>query len=75
MRRKPGKTWDLHRYAFFAHASLMITEVIMGFLTTSVLSSGSHEQMRTFGAVHSGIGVAIPLIVIGSGVAIISSLR
>jgi hypothetical protein len=44
--------------------------VIMGFLTTSVLKNGTHEQITAFGIVHSAIGLAIPVVVIGSGVII-----
>ncbi len=67
----PGLTpGELHRYAFFTHGALMIAQVVMGFLTTSVISSGSHEQMIAFGAAHSALGIAIPLVVIASGIAV-----
>jgi hypothetical protein len=68
---QPGLTpADLHRYAFFTHGALMLAEIIMGFLTTEVLKNGSHEQIQTFGFVHSAIGLAIPVVIIGSGIAV-----
>jgi hypothetical protein len=70
-RDRPGLTpQDVHRYAFFTHGALMVAEVVMGFLTTSVLANGSHEQIRALGIAHSAIGLAIPLVVITSGVLI-----
>lgn len=68
---QPGLTAsDLHRYAFFTHATLMAAEIVMGFLTTEVLKKGSHEQIQAFGIVHSAIGLAIPIVVISSGIAV-----
>lgn len=68
---RPGLTpQDLHRYAFFTHGALMLAEIIMGFLTTEVLKNGSHEMIQTFGIVHSAIGLAIPIVVISSGIAV-----
>jgi hypothetical protein len=73
---RPGLTpQDLHRYAFFTHGALMIAELIMGFLTTSVLESGTHEQVAAFGIVHSAIGLAIPVVVIASGIAINGAMK
>ena len=73
---RPGLTpQDLHRYAFFTHATLMVTELVMGVFTTSVIQSGSHWAMVGVGAAHTAVGVAIPLLVIGSGIAINHSLK
>jgi len=73
---RPGLSpQDLHRYAFYTHGALMIAEVVMGFLTTSVLANGSHEQIAAFGIAHSAIGLAIPLVVIASGIAIDRSMK
>jgi mono/diheme cytochrome c family protein len=73
---RPGLTpQDLHRYAFFTHGALMITELIMGIFTTEVLSSGNHWAMVGVGAAHSIIGVTIPLVVIGSGLAVNCMLK
>ena len=70
-RDRPGLTaQDLHRYAFFIHGVLMVAEIIMGFLTTEVLKNGSHEEIQAFGIVHSAIGLTIPIVIIGSGIAV-----
>jgi len=73
MRSKdqPGLTpQDLHRYAFFTHGVLMVAEIVMGFLTTEVLKSGSHEEIMAFAVAHSAVGLAIPIVIISSGIAI-----
>jgi len=73
---RPGLTpQDLHRYAFFTHATLMVTELIMGMFTTSAISSGSHWTMVGVGAAHTAVGLAIPLVVISSGIAVNHSLK
>lgn len=71
--RKDGTTTragKIHRNAFFVHAGLMLTELVLGFLETDALQRGDHEMIRTYGEVHTGIGVAIPVVIIGSGLAI-----
>jgi hypothetical protein len=73
---RPGLTpQDLHRYAFFTHATLMVTELVMGAFTTSAIKSGSHWTMVGVGAAHTAVGLAIPLVMIGSGIAINRSLK
>jgi hypothetical protein len=73
---RPGLTpQDLHRYAFYTHGALMVAEVVMGFLTSSVLANGTHEQIAAFGIAHSVIGLAIPVTVIASGILIDRSLK
>ncbi len=61
---------DLHRYAFFIHAGLMASEVILGFVTSDALSRGDHELVSSLGVAHAAIGLTIPLVVIGSGIII-----
>lgn len=61
---------DLHRYAFFLHAGLMASEIVLGFVTSDALSRGDHELVSTLGVAHAAIGLTIPLVVIGSGIAI-----
>jgi hypothetical protein len=56
-----------HRYLFFAHAGLMATEVVLGFLTTDALASGNHELVRSLGVAHAGVGLAIPILILGGG--------
>jgi hypothetical protein len=65
-----GPGWSkakIHRYAFFAHAALMATEGVLGFLTTDALKRGDHEAMVGLLAAHTGIGIAIPVVIIGAG--------
>jgi hypothetical protein len=66
---QPGKVTrsDIHRAAFFTHVSLMAAQIVLGFLETSALSSGSHDLMIGLGAAHAAIGVAIPLVMLGAG--------
>ena len=58
---------DLHRYAFFTHAGLMVAEAVLGFLTTDALRRGAHDETIALGATHAAIGVAIPVIMLGAG--------
>lgn len=60
----------LHRYSFFTHAALMATEMILGFLTTDALSRGDHGTVVRLGVAHASIGLAIPMVMIGSGLII-----
>lgn len=65
---RPGLTkQDIHRYAFFTHATLMAAELVLGFLTTDALQKGGHDTMLAFAAAHAGIGIAIPVIILGAG--------
>jgi hypothetical protein len=57
----------VHRYAFFVHAALMATEGVLGFLTTDALKDGDHERMTGLLAAHTGIGIAIPVVILGAG--------
>ncbi|PKL24765.1 MAG: hypothetical protein CVV47_10055 [Spirochaetae bacterium HGW-Spirochaetae-3] len=61
---------DLHRYAFYAHAGLMATEIVLGFFTTDALSRGDHELVSSLGVAHAAVGLAIPVLVIGAGIVI-----
>jgi hypothetical protein len=71
----PGWTKaKIHRYAFFVHAGLMVGEGILGILSTDALQRGDHEMFTGLLAAHAGLGVAIPVLVLGSG-AVMSSSR
>jgi len=73
---RPGLTaQDLHRYAFFTHGSLMLAQIILGIFTTEVLSSGNHGAMIGLGIAHSAVGLGIPLVMIGSGIAVRRMLK
>jgi len=64
---------EIHRAAFFIHGTLMVSEIVLGILTTMALSSGSHWQLVALGGAHLGVGIAIPALVIGSGLAMVAS--
>jgi hypothetical protein len=68
-QQKPGKLskHDIHRYAFFIHATLMVAQVGLGFAETYALSTGQHDLMIGLGATHAVIGLAIPAVMIGAG--------
>ncbi|PKL09184.1 MAG: hypothetical protein CVV51_05080 [Spirochaetae bacterium HGW-Spirochaetae-7] len=66
----PPNRSDLHRWAFFTHAGLMAAEVVLGFLTTDALSKGDHELVSSLGVAHAAVGLAIPVVMIASGVVI-----
>jgi hypothetical protein len=65
----PTRAGKIHRNAFFVHAALMAADVALGFLLTDALDRGDHAQVTGFGAAHAGIGLAIPVVIIGSGLA------
>lgn len=65
----PTLAGKIHRNAFFVHAGLMAADVITGFLLTSALERGNHDQVVGFGAAHAAIGITIPVIILGSGLA------
>ncbi len=68
-RQQPGKLTkhDIHRYAFFVHAALMVAQVGLGFAETYALSTGQHDLVIGLGATHAVIGLAIPAVMIGAG--------
>jgi hypothetical protein len=68
-KQQPGKLskHDIHRYAFFTHAALMVAQIGLGFAETYALSTGQHDLMIGLGATHAVIGLAIPVIMIGAG--------
>jgi hypothetical protein len=58
---------DIHRYAFFTHAALMVAQIGLGFAETYALSTGQHDLMIGLGAAHAAVGLAIPVVMIGAG--------
>jgi len=67
---KLGPGWSkarIHRYAFFVHAGLMATEGVLGFLSSDALSRGDHDAFTKLLVAHAGIGIAIPMIILGAG--------
>jgi hypothetical protein len=75
-RDRPGLTpQDIHRYAFFLHGSLMISQLVLGIASTAFLDLGDHWSIIGFGAAHTAIGVAIPAVMLGAGIYINSVFR
>jgi hypothetical protein len=75
-KERPGlSAQDLHRYAFFTHASLMVAQIMLGVFTTEVLSRGDHWSIIGLGVAHTAVGFTIPLVMIGSGVAVRRMLK
>lgn len=68
-RQQPGKLTkrDIHRYAFYVHAAMMVAQVGLGFAETYALSTGQHDLMIGLGAAHAAIGLAIPVVMLGAG--------
>jgi hypothetical protein len=68
-KQQPGKLTkhDIHRYAFFVHAGLMLAQIGLGFAETYALSTGQHDLVIGFGAAHAAIGLAIPAVMLGAG--------
>jgi hypothetical protein len=65
---EPG--WNpprIHRYAFFAHLGLMVCEGILGLIMTDAMQSQNHELFSELAVVHAGIGIAIPVVILGAG--------
>jgi hypothetical protein len=73
---RPGLTpQDIHRYAFFTHGALMITEIILGIASTAFLDLGDHWSIIGYGIAHTAIGVAIPVVMLSAGIYINSVFR
>ena len=64
----------LHGLTFIVHAALMASEIAVGCLMSDALSRGDHQQLNAYGLVHTGIGLAIPALIIGSGLAVDNGL-
>lgn len=59
---------DIHRYAFFTHATLMAAELVLGVLTSDALSRGDHEAIsEVLGPAHVAVGFAIPAVIFSAG--------
>jgi hypothetical protein len=59
---------DIHRYAFFTHASLMAAQIVLGFLETDALANGRHDEAMFYTGAHAVIGLAIPAVMVFAGV-------
>jgi hypothetical protein len=58
----------IHRIAFFTHAALMVSEIVLGVLTTDALQRGDHDAVISLGVAHAAIGFTIPVIMIFGGI-------
>jgi hypothetical protein len=58
---------NLHRAAFYVHGALMVANVVLGFAESYALSQGNHEAVIGLGITHIAIGLAVPVLMIGSG--------
>ena len=68
---KLGPGWSkskIHRYSFFVHAGLMAAEAVMGYFTSDAMSRGDHQTFHTLLVAHAGIGIVIPVVILGAGV-------
>ncbi|HEY9054122.1 MAG TPA: hypothetical protein VIO60_04820 [Rectinemataceae bacterium] len=65
---------NIHLGAFIAHAGLMAAELVLGFMTSAALESGDHEAHIGLAIAHAAIGVTIPLVMGGAGLAAVLDL-
>ena len=73
---RPGLTpQDIHRYAFFAHGALMISQIVLGIASSAFLDLGDHWSIVGVGIAHTAVGFAIPAVMLGAGIYIDSVFR
>jgi len=68
--QKLGPGWSkakIHRYAFFLHAGLMVTEGVLGYFSSDALSRGDHDLFHNLLIAHAAVGFAIPVVILGAG--------
>lgn len=63
---------DIHFVSFITHAALMASEILIGVMTTDALKRGDHEAHLGLVTAHAAIGIAIPLVMGGAGLAVTS---
>jgi len=66
----PSRAGTIHRNAFFVHAGLMAADAALGFILMNALRRGDHRAVEVIGGAHMALGFAIPVVIIGSGLAI-----
>jgi hypothetical protein len=69
-KHAPGRLTkaDIHRISFFVHGTLMLAEIVLGFLETDAFSRGAHDELLTYLGTHAVIGVTIPAIMLFAGI-------
>ncbi|HWR11981.1 MAG TPA: hypothetical protein VN445_09170 [Rectinemataceae bacterium] len=65
---------DIHLVSFITHAALMASEILIGVMTTDALKRGDHEAHLGLVTAHAAIGIAIPLVMAGAGLATTTDL-
>jgi hypothetical protein len=58
---------NIHRSIFYCHAALMLANIGLGFAESYALSKGDHNQVQGLGIAHMVVGIAAPVVMIGSG--------
>ena len=48
----------------------MLGQLVLGAVTTTLLSQGNHWTMLAVGAAHTAIGFAIPAVMVGADLAV-----
>ncbi len=66
----PGKITkaEIHRFSFFVHGTLMLAQIVLGFLETDAFSRGAHDELLAYLGTHAVIGVTIPAIMLFAGI-------
>jgi hypothetical protein len=65
---KSSRLGELHRTAFFVHAGLLASEMVMGFVTASLIEAGNTAAARDLGLAHAIVGFTVPVVMLSSGV-------
>jgi hypothetical protein len=60
---------NIHRWAFYLHLSLMVANVGLGLTESYALSRGNHDLVMGAGIAHMVVGIAVPVAMVGSGLA------
>jgi len=60
---------NIHLVAFFTHAALMASQVIVGVMGTDAMKRGDHVAHHALLEAHAAIGIAIPVVMAGAGLA------
>jgi hypothetical protein len=58
---------NIHRSVFYCHAALMLANIGLGFAESYALSKGEHNLVQGLGITHMVVGIAAPVVMIGSG--------
>jgi hypothetical protein len=59
---------NIHHSLFYGHAALMLANIGLGIAESYALSQGNHNLVQGLGITHMIVGIAAPVIMIGSGI-------